>query len=166
MERQTKTTILPRRKLMVIFPLLYISAADVCPRPDPGGTVASPPEVTAANGRLNVVFSFRNQVDPYGITRYCYIDRNNTEAPTLRVKPGDQVILDLKNDLKNELTSEHRHAASVIRMTSSTPPFSRPNPRFSIASESRRISPRACTGIIRIRTATASARCWAGLRAH
>jgi FtsP/CotA-like multicopper oxidase with cupredoxin domain len=99
--------------LRVIFPLLYLSAADVCPRPDPGGTVTTPPEVTAINGRLRAALSFRSQVDPYGITRYCYIDRNNTEAPTLRVKPGDEVILDLKNDLENELTSEHRHAASA-----------------------------------------------------
>jgi FtsP/CotA-like multicopper oxidase with cupredoxin domain len=106
--------ILPRCKLIVIFPALCVSAADVCPRPDTGSTVASPPELTASNGRLNVAFAFRSQIDAYGITRYCYIDENNTEAPTLRVKPGDEVVIDMKNELTPPagVSPTHRHRAN------------------------------------------------------
>jgi FtsP/CotA-like multicopper oxidase with cupredoxin domain len=48
-----------------------------------------------------------------GTTRYCFVDENGSESPTLRVSPGDLVILTLKNDL-TVLTSgaamAHRHA--------------------------------------------------------
>jgi FtsP/CotA-like multicopper oxidase with cupredoxin domain len=112
MEQSPKMIIRPRSKLIVIFPALCLSAASICPRPDTGGTVTPPPEITASNGHLRVAFSFRSQVDPYGLTRYCYIDENNVQAPTLRVKPGDEVDLDLKNDLPAGAPSEHHHTAN------------------------------------------------------
>jgi FtsP/CotA-like multicopper oxidase with cupredoxin domain len=73
--------------------------AGVCPRPTSGSAVTAPAEVRSANGRLHVVLAFRSQADDYGLTRYCYIDENGNEAPTLRVKPGDEVVLALKNEL-------------------------------------------------------------------
>jgi len=40
-----------------------------------------------------------NDRAPDGSTRYCYVDGNGNESPTLRLKPGDLLILKLKNDL-------------------------------------------------------------------
>jgi FtsP/CotA-like multicopper oxidase with cupredoxin domain len=114
MERQIEMTILARCKLIVIFSTLCASAADVCPRPDTGGTVLSPPEVSASHGLLHVALSFRSQVDSYGLTRYCYIDENNREAPTLRVSRGDEVVLDLKNDLKTAQYSANTCSAGPM----------------------------------------------------
>jgi len=107
-------------KLIVIFLALHspcVSAAsssgsEVCPRPASGSTVVPPPEVNASNGRLQVDLSFRSEVDSYGLTRYCYIYENSIETPTIRVRPGDEVVLNLKNELR-ELPAagpfEHRH---------------------------------------------------------
>ncbi len=86
------------------------SEVEVCPRPATGSTVAPPAEVRASNGRLQVAFAFRSGVDDNGLTRYCYVSVNNTEAPTLRVKPGDEVVLDVKNELAPPAGKPpHRH---------------------------------------------------------
>jgi FtsP/CotA-like multicopper oxidase with cupredoxin domain len=67
-----------------------------------GGVAAQPPDRFSSNGLLSVGLSFRASVDPYGGRRYCYIAGDGSEAPTLRVKPGDEVVLKLKNDLQVE----------------------------------------------------------------
>ncbi|HEY3927645.1 MAG TPA: multicopper oxidase domain-containing protein [Candidatus Koribacter sp.] len=41
----------------------------------------------------------RNSREPDGSVRYCYFDHQGNQSPTLRVKPGDEVVLHLKNDL-------------------------------------------------------------------
>jgi len=46
-----------------------------------------------------VEFSYREFTDAQGLTRYCYIDKEGRQSPTLRVKPGDQVTLILRNEL-------------------------------------------------------------------
>jgi FtsP/CotA-like multicopper oxidase with cupredoxin domain len=74
-------------------------AADECPRPSEGATVGEAEDLRSQNGVLNVDLSFRNDTARDGSVRYCYVDRNGSESPTLRVNPGDLVILNLKNDL-------------------------------------------------------------------
>jgi FtsP/CotA-like multicopper oxidase with cupredoxin domain len=102
------------RNPIAIF-LLVVGAArgqaQVCPRPATGSTVAPTAEVWASNGRLQLAFAFRSEVDDNGLTRYCYVSDNNTEAPTLRAKPGDEVILDVKNELAPPTGKQpqHRH---------------------------------------------------------
>ncbi|HXX18317.1 MAG TPA: multicopper oxidase domain-containing protein [Candidatus Acidoferrum sp.] len=53
----------------------------------------------SSNGVLRVDLTIRNSPQPDGSTRYCYIDSNGHESPNLRVKPGDLVILNLRNNL-------------------------------------------------------------------
>jgi FtsP/CotA-like multicopper oxidase with cupredoxin domain len=89
--------------------------ASVCPRPAAGRTIRPPAEVSSAHGRLHAAFAFRSQVDDDGLTRYCYISENNIEAPTLRVKPGDEIVLDLRNELTvlpDSVPETHRHSGS------------------------------------------------------
>lgn len=112
---------LSRCYLIVIFPALYLYAADVCPRPDTGAAVFPPAEISSSSGRLRVALSFRRQLDDYGLTRYCYIDDRNAEAPTLRVMPGDEVVLDLKNDIESKIAPEHRHAGNSCSAGVMTP---------------------------------------------
>jgi FtsP/CotA-like multicopper oxidase with cupredoxin domain len=59
------------------------------------------------NGELKVELTARNSRQSDGSTRYCFIDEKGAESPTLRVNPGDLVIL----TLKNELTDFHTAAA-------------------------------------------------------
>jgi hypothetical protein len=73
-------------------------AADVCPRPPAGSEAKPPADLFSANGLLDAALFFRTSVDEYRQTRYCYVTPNGTQAPTLRVKPGDTVVLRLKNE--------------------------------------------------------------------
>lgn len=71
----------------------------VCVRGMSGGTVTSPAELRSSGGQLRAGFMLKNDVDDSGLTRYCYISANGAESPTLRVSPGDEVVLDFKNEL-------------------------------------------------------------------
>jgi len=81
------------------------SVAEPCPRPLPGSAVTEPADLRSRNGVLKVELTYHDAKQIDGSTRYCYIDANGNESPTLRVNPGDLVILSLKNDLA-DLRSE------------------------------------------------------------
>src|SRR5208282_526764 len=70
-----------------------------CPRPAAGSTVAEPEDLRSHDGVLRVELAYRNFVDANGQTRYCYMYKDGSEAPTLRLNPGDELILRLKNEL-------------------------------------------------------------------
>src|ERR1700691_3223132 len=70
-----------------------------CPRPGPSSAIPEPTDLRSKNGVLIVDFAFRSEVDTHGRTRYCYIYKDETESPNLRLNPGDLLILKLKNEL-------------------------------------------------------------------
>ncbi|HTW25298.1 MAG TPA: multicopper oxidase domain-containing protein [Candidatus Baltobacteraceae bacterium] len=74
---------------------------DVCSRSTPGSVVSEPADLRSHDGVLKVELTIHNHKEADGATRYCYIDQNGDESPNLRVKPGDLVILHLKDDLAN-----------------------------------------------------------------
>jgi len=61
--------------------------------------VPEPEDLRSRNGVLAVDLTVRNQKQNDGSIRYCYIYGNGVESPTLRLKPGDLLILKLKNEL-------------------------------------------------------------------
>ena len=73
----------------------------VCRRPAPGAAVAQPEDLRSQNGILKVTLSYRDFVEADGEIGYCYLYKDGSEAPTLRLKPGDWLILTLKNDLSD-----------------------------------------------------------------
>ena len=76
------------------------SAADqVCARFASGSATSAPPELESQNGVLEVTFKFLTTTDSQGLVRYCYVTDTGLEAPTLRVSPGDQLIIHFQNDL-------------------------------------------------------------------
>jgi FtsP/CotA-like multicopper oxidase with cupredoxin domain len=75
------------------------AATDLCPRPATGSAVPEPADLRSENGVLEVELAYRNFTGPDGETRYCYVSKNGSQAPTLRLKPGDVLILRLKNEL-------------------------------------------------------------------
>jgi len=77
------------------------SVPEPCPRPVPGSAVPEPEDLRSTNGVLKVELTIHDSKQSDGTTRYCYIDAKGRESPTLRVNPGDLVILSLKNDLTN-----------------------------------------------------------------
>lgn len=70
-----------------------------CPRPAVSSVVSEPADLRSENGVLRVDLTVHNSKQADGSIRYCYIDAAGNESPNLRVKPGDLVILHLKNDL-------------------------------------------------------------------
>jgi len=83
---------------------------DPCPRPPAGSIVTEPTDLRSQNAVLRVSLTYRQSKQPNGSTRYCYLAEDGSQAPTLRVKPGDLVILSLKNDIASDT---HEPAAST-----------------------------------------------------
>ncbi len=102
--------------LSLCFPgsILYAQGAqEACARPAIGSVVPEPEDLRSHNGVLKVELTAHNAKQADGSIRYCYIDENGAESPTLRVNPGDLVVLTLKNDLTSfgpdAVTAAHQH---------------------------------------------------------
>jgi FtsP/CotA-like multicopper oxidase with cupredoxin domain len=54
-------------------------------------------------------------VDADGQTRFCYVDAHGNQAPTLRVHPGDEVRLELKNEAEPSAPSKAMAAHSAAK---------------------------------------------------
>lgn len=87
----------------------------VCARPLPGSTVADPPAIWSEKALLKAELIYRNSVGSHGEMKYCYLDEAGREAPTLRVRPGDRVVLTLGNEvtLPSEPMSMKSHAGDA-----------------------------------------------------
>ena len=72
---------------------------DVCVRPEPGSAVPEPAELRSHDGILETDLRILDQKLPDGTNRYCYLTPDGKPSPTLRVKPGDQLVIHFKNDL-------------------------------------------------------------------
>ena len=70
-----------------------------CPRPAPGSVVTQPEELRSHDGWLKVDLTYTNFTAPNGQEEYCYQAQDGSQAPTLRLRPGDRLILRLKNRL-------------------------------------------------------------------
>jgi FtsP/CotA-like multicopper oxidase with cupredoxin domain len=87
--------------------------ANACDRRNEGSPADEPLDLQSKNGVLKVQLAVRSSLDANGNMRYCYVDEHGHEAPTLRVQPGDTLVISLKNEI------------SVPGQASSTPPSAR-----------------------------------------
>lgn len=78
--------------------------APICPdRPLPGAPIVNPLDLYSQNGVLTVNLLLQNQVDGAGFMHYCYIymyQGQPIEAPTLRLNPGDTLVMNLTNNIQ------------------------------------------------------------------
>ncbi len=70
-----------------------------CSRPAPGAEVPEPRNLYSKHGVLQVDLSIHNHRERDGSARYCYLLPDGSESPTLRLHPGDLLILHLTNNL-------------------------------------------------------------------
>ena len=77
----------------------FAVTADPCPRPAVASTIAEPEDLRSHNGILRVELDYRTSTDAQGQTRFCFLSKDGAQSPNLRVNPGDELILTLKNDL-------------------------------------------------------------------
>jgi FtsP/CotA-like multicopper oxidase with cupredoxin domain len=103
---------------VLAFPLLCapLSAQTGCPRLNPGAIVTNPPELRSVHGVLAVDLSYNTDTDADGRTLFCFSTPDGTESPTLRLHPGDHMIVRVKNNLPAAAP------ASVMQMSSSATP--------------------------------------------
>jgi FtsP/CotA-like multicopper oxidase with cupredoxin domain len=108
------------------------SAHDPCGRAAPGSTVPEPRDLRSDHGVLKVDLSVHDFREADGSTRYCYVLPDGSVAPTLRLHPGDLLVLHLKNELvdpdpaqaqspahRHEHTHEHGSPAKAVDPCSS-----------------------------------------------
>jgi FtsP/CotA-like multicopper oxidase with cupredoxin domain len=92
---------------VLVFAAQYVASQapaapqNPCPRPQPGSAVQEPADLRSKNGVLELALTAANSRQADGSARYCYTDAAGRESPNLRVSPGDEVIIHLKNKLKN-----------------------------------------------------------------
>ncbi len=103
--------------VLLLAPLAFASdsaAAQTCPRPAIGSPLKDPPELRSHNGVLEVTLHFRYQqtLVGQGPPRYCYVTEDGVESPTLRVNPGDQLIIHFHNDLPGAVQPQAATASS------------------------------------------------------
>jgi FtsP/CotA-like multicopper oxidase with cupredoxin domain len=72
---------------------------DLCKRPEPGSALPEPQDLRSHDGVLEVDLAIYNSKQPNGATRYCYVTPDGSPLPTLRLKPGDLLIVRFTNDL-------------------------------------------------------------------
>jgi FtsP/CotA-like multicopper oxidase with cupredoxin domain len=96
--------------------------ADPCARPPAGSVVLDPPELRSIHGVLSIALALRNHREDDGSIRYCYVTASGEQSPTLRMQPGDLLVLALKNELTDLGTPAagvaapahaHTHAGTV-----------------------------------------------------
>jgi FtsP/CotA-like multicopper oxidase with cupredoxin domain len=72
---------------------------DWCPRPAAGSAVPEPRDLRSSHGVLRVDLSIRSYPTANGSMRYCYLLADGSQSPTLRLNPGDLLVLHLVNKL-------------------------------------------------------------------
>src|SRR5271170_3687526 len=96
------------------------AADQICARSSVGSIVSAPPELESQNGVLEVTFKFLTVTDSQGLARYCYVTDTGLEAPTLRVNPGDKLIIHFQNDLPAGSSSSTSDNMAGMKMTLSS----------------------------------------------
>src|ERR1700733_11828637 len=103
---------------------------ETCNRPAIGSEAPEPAALHSQDGVLQVDLALRNGPGANGQMRYCYVTADGTQSPTLRLLPGDLLILRLKNELTmpaqpRQAISTHQHAAAAAKTDSPTDPCQR-----------------------------------------
>ncbi|HTB29170.1 MAG TPA: multicopper oxidase domain-containing protein [Steroidobacteraceae bacterium] len=74
---------------------------DPCTRPAIGSEVPEPEDLRSRSGVLKLRLTVRNHRERDGSTRYCYLLGDDSQAPTLRLNPGDTLVLTFENQLSD-----------------------------------------------------------------
>jgi len=93
------------------------TADQVCARFATGSTVTAPPELKSTGGKLEVTFNFQTVTDAQGLVRYCYVTPAGLQSPTLRVNPGDTLIIHFNNNLPATAAASASDNMAGMKMT-------------------------------------------------
>ncbi|HUA24144.1 MAG TPA: multicopper oxidase domain-containing protein [Steroidobacteraceae bacterium] len=100
---------------------------DWCPRPAPGSVVEQPKDLRSHDGVLKLDLTIHDFKEKDGSVRYCYLLPDGTQSPTLRLHPGDLLILhlidrliDLETDVGGRQAAQGSAANAAARTTPAT----------------------------------------------
>ena len=85
----------------------------VCPRESEGSRIREPVDLRSEGGVLRVHIAFEDVREPDGQVRFCYVYGKGIQSPTLRVHPGDTLILTLKNEAKILTNATHEFSSQT-----------------------------------------------------
>jgi FtsP/CotA-like multicopper oxidase with cupredoxin domain len=105
------------------LPTFVPPAPDACERFAAGSVVQNPPALFSRSGFLAVNFSYQTKTDPDGRTLFSFMTPDGLENPTLHVRPGDHLIINMTNNTPAspvELTIPSPKACGDIVMTQSS----------------------------------------------
>ncbi len=88
----------PKRSVASDSPKQVRGGSQPCKRNAVGSVVAGPKDLFSKRGKLELTLSYDSNVDEDGNTQYCYLTENNERSPTLHLKPGDDLILTIRNN--------------------------------------------------------------------
>ncbi|HEY5047835.1 MAG TPA: multicopper oxidase domain-containing protein [Rhizomicrobium sp.] len=74
---------------------------DPCPRAPAGSTVQPPPELFSRMGKLDVDLNYFTTMDDANRTLFCFDTAGGRESPTLYVRPGDRIRINLTDKVPN-----------------------------------------------------------------
>ncbi len=101
------------------------TAREMCPRPPAGSAAGEPEDLRSRDGVLQLDLSVRDEKQSDGSIRYCYLLEDGSQSPTLRLKPGDLLVLRLKN-LLTDVQSAAQEASSPAHLHHKSPQASDP----------------------------------------
>jgi FtsP/CotA-like multicopper oxidase with cupredoxin domain len=73
--------------------------ANPCPRLAAGSVVHNPPSLFSSKGVLVVNFSYQTTTDADGRQLFCFMTPDGKQNPTLHVRPGDHLIVNVTNNV-------------------------------------------------------------------
>jgi FtsP/CotA-like multicopper oxidase with cupredoxin domain len=83
--------------VFLLSPVFLLSAP--CPRFPVGSSITQPQDLFSEHGDLRVNFTYETRVDQFGNTLLCFMTESGAESPTLHVRPGDRLLINLKNNV-------------------------------------------------------------------
>lgn len=102
--------------VLLICGFSYTTVLAQCPkRPEAGTVVKDALSLYSQNGELKTGFVMGHSVDEYGYTHYCYdyyTGSEYVEAPTLRLNPGDNLILGIKDHIEGNTPTTMKMSSS------------------------------------------------------
>ncbi|MFZ0500799.1 MAG: multicopper oxidase domain-containing protein [Steroidobacteraceae bacterium] len=115
---------------------------DWCPRPAPGSVVQQPKDLRSHNGVLKLDLTIHDFKEKDGSVRYCYLLPDGTQSPTLRLHPGDLLILHLTDRLVDLQTAVAGAQAVPGSATTAAAPTA---PAMKMTMHMKRASSDPCT---------------------
>ncbi len=84
-----------------------------CVRYAPGSVVQDPTDLFSQDGTLTVDLAYNTAVDANGLTLFCFTAPDGSESPTLHIKPGDTLVINVTNHVPAPVD------ANAMKMTTS-----------------------------------------------